>query len=105
MTADPLFNNRRALVLSLASRYALPAVYQWPEFVKGGGLMSYGPSITEAYRLAGVNTGLILKGAKPGDIPVVQPDKFQLVINRKTAEQLGLTLSPKLLSVADAVLE
>ena len=101
--ADPLFNNRRDLVLSLAR--SLPAIYQWREFVVAGGLMSYGPSITEAYRKAGINAGLMLKGAKPGDIPIVQPTKFQLAINRKTANQLGLTLPMDLLAVADEVIE
>jgi putative ABC transport system substrate-binding protein len=105
VTADPIFNNRRAQVLSLTANQSLPAIYQWREFVTAGGLMSYGPSITEAYRKAGINAGLILKGTKPADIPVVQPTRFQLVINQNTARQLGLALSPYLLSVADELIE
>jgi putative ABC transport system substrate-binding protein len=97
VTADPLFNNRRAQILTLAAKYSLPAIYQWREFVSAGGLMSYGPSITAAYRHAGVLAGLILNGAKPADLPVVQPARFQLVVNANTARQLGLTPPPDLL--------
>ena len=105
VTADPLFNNHRALVLALAANNSFPTIYQWREFVADGGLMSYGPSITEAYHHAGVDAGLILKGAKPADIPVVQPVRFQLVINLKTAKALHLDIPQSLLATADQVIE
>ena len=105
VAADPLFNNRRAQVLSLAASHSLPAIYQWREFVTAGGLMSYGPSITEAYRKAGFNAGVILKGTKPADIPVVHPTRYQFVINLRTAKTLGLTIPPGMLATADEVIE
>jgi putative ABC transport system substrate-binding protein len=105
VTADSLFNNHRAQVLSLAANYSLPAIYQWREFTAAGGLMSYGPSIAAAYHHAGVDAGLILKGSKPADIPVVQPVRFELVINRKTAETLSLRIPETLLTTADEVIE
>jgi putative ABC transport system substrate-binding protein len=105
VTADPFFNNRRAQVVAHAANLSVPSIYQWREFVSAGGLMSYGPSLTEAYRQAGINAGRILKGAKPADIPVVQPTRFHLVMNRWTAKRLGLTLSPSVLSLVNEMIE
>src|SRR5262249_15178999 len=105
VTPDPLFNNRRAQVLSLAASHSLPAIYQWREFATAGGLISYGPSIAEAYRKAGINVGLILKGTKPAGIPVVQPTRFHFVINLATAKAAGLGAPRTLLATADEVIE
>ena len=105
VAADPFFNNNRTLVVSLATSMSIPAIYQWREFVSAGGLISYGPSITEAYQHAGRVAGQILKGAKPSDIPVVQPATFALTLNRQTASKLGLTVPPSLLSLANEVIE
>jgi putative tryptophan/tyrosine transport system substrate-binding protein len=105
IAGGPFFNGYRSQLVALSARYSLPSMFETRQFAEGGGLISYGPSLDEVYRQLGVYAGRILRGEKPGDLPVVQPSKFDLVINLKTAKTLGIEIPPTLLALADEVIE
>jgi putative ABC transport system substrate-binding protein len=105
VSADPLFLSRRDQLVALVTRHAIPSIYEFRQFAEAGGLMSYGIDLVDAFRQAGVYAGKILAGAKPGDLPVLQPAKFEFVINLKTAKTLGLNVPNIMLVAADQVIE
>jgi len=105
VAGSPFFDTRRSRITALAARYSVPAMYQFREYAVAGGLISYGIDIVDVHRQVGTYVGRILNGTKPGDLPIVLPTRFELLINLKTAKALGLRISDNLLTLADEVLE
>ena len=105
ITADPFFDTRRDRIIALAAQFRLPAIYQFRDYAVAGGLVSYGVSLADGYSQVGIYAGRILKGDKPGDLPIYQAIKFEFVINLKTARDLGLQVPPMLSALADEVIE
>jgi putative tryptophan/tyrosine transport system substrate-binding protein len=103
--SDPYFNTQRDRIVAFATQQRLPAIYQFREYAVAGGLLSYGIDLADAYRWLGVYAARILKGTRPAELPVMQPTKYEFVINLKTAKVLGLTIPPAVLALADEVIE
>jgi len=105
VSGEPFFDSQRERIVGLAAKYAVPTIYAWREYVRAGGLISYGTDLPESYRQAAVYAGRILKGEKPANLPVVQPTKFYMAVNSKVAKSLGVEVPPRLLGLADEVVE